>query len=136
MRQPLTIALLIGCGGFFGSLSRYGLSVVAQRAMVAWPVGTLAANVMGCFLVGVVAGWSELGDGISPAMRLALVTGFCGGFTTMSSFMYEFAEMLRASEFVHAACYAAGTLALSFAALIAGVVSMRVLMRLGVGVWN
>jgi fluoride exporter len=129
MKHPLTVALLVGCGGFCGSLSRYGLSVLSQRAYVDWPIGTLGANMIGCFLVGVISGLSDRGDVITPAMRLALATGFCGGFTTMSSFMYEFAEMLRASEYVHAAYYAAGTLTLSFGAFFAGVMSVRVLMK-------
>jgi len=136
MANPLHTSLLVGIGGFAGSIARYGLGVVSQRFSIDWPVGTMAANILGCLAIGIVTALSARGETISPEMRLALAVGFCGGFTTMSSMIYETAEMLRASEYLHAALYAAGTFLLSMAAFFAGVMAVRLLIRIGGGLWS
>jgi len=136
MSHPLYLASLVGVGGFAGSVVRYGLSMAAQRLSIEWPVGTLAANVAGCLLIGGIVGISTRGETLSPEMRLMLATGFCGGFTTMSSFMYETAAMIRDSEYFHAVVYAAGTLVLSMAAFAAGIAVFRILARIGGGLWS
>jgi fluoride exporter len=130
------MSLLVGLGGFAGSVARYGLSVTSQRFSIEWPIGTLAANVLGCFFIGIITGLSDRGEVLSPEMRLALATGFCGGFTTMSSMAYETAEMIRASEYLHAAAYAAGTFLLSMCAFAAGVMALRILVKIGGGSWS
>ena len=127
---------MVGLGGFAGSVARYGLSVVSQRYWVEWPIGTLAANVLGCLAIGILTGLSARGETVSPEIRLALATGFCGGFTTMSSMVYETAEMIRASEYVHATFYAAGTFLLSMTAFIAGVMAVRIIVKIGGGLWS
>ena len=136
MTNPWGVSLLVGLGGFAGSVVRYGLSVASQRYSFGWPIGTLAANVLGCLAIGILTGLSARGETLSPEMRLALATGFCGGFTTMSSMIYETAEMLRASEYLHAAMYAAGTFLFSMAAFTAGVMAVRILAKIGSGLWN
>ncbi len=136
MTNPWILSLLVGAGGFAGSVSRYGLSVVAQRLSIEWPAGTLAANVLGCFVIGVVTAIFARGESLTPEIRLFLATGFCGGFTTMSSLVYETAAMLRASEYLHAFVYAAGTFFLSLAAFAIGVVWLRVIVRIGGGIWS
>lgn len=136
MTNPWILSLLVGAGGFAGSVSRYGLSVVAQRLSIEWPAGTLAANVLGCLVIGVVTAIFSRGESLTPETRLFLATGFCGGFTTMSSLVYETAAMLRASEYLHAFVYAAGTFILSLAAFAIGVVGLRVIVRIGGGIWS
>ena len=136
MTHPWALPLLVGAGGFAGSAARYGLGIASQRFAFDWPVGTFAANILGCFIIGVIVTLAGRGETLTPEVRLALATGFCGGFTTMSSFMYETAEMIRASEYLHAAVYAAGTFLLSFAAFFAGVVTIRILIRIGGALWN
>jgi fluoride exporter len=136
MTNPGALSLLVGLGGFAGSVARYGLSVTAQRVSMDWPVGTLSANVLGCLVIGLLTGLSARGETVSPEVRLALGTGFCGGFTTLSSMVYETAEMIRASEYMHATIYAAGTFLLSMAAFAAGVLAIRVLVKMGGGLWN
>lgn len=133
MTNPWSISLLVGLGGFAGSVARYSLSVMAQRFSIEWPAGTLAANVLGCLAIGIVTALSARGESLSPELRIALATGFCGGFTTMSSMIYETAEMLRASEYLHATFYAAGTFLLSMTAFAAGVMAVRILIRSGGG---
>jgi CrcB protein len=130
------MAALVGLGGFAGSIARYGLSLAAQRFAIEWPVGTLAANVLGCLALGILTGLTARGEALSPAMRLALATGFCGGFTTMSSMIYETTEMIRTSEYLHATLYAAGTFLLCMTAFIAGVLLVRITIKLGGGTWN
>jgi len=136
MTNPWILSLLVGAGGFAGSVSRYGLSVVAQRLSIEWPAGTLAANVLGCLVIGVVTAIFSRGESLTPETRLFLATGFCGGFTTMSSLVYETAAMLRASEYLHAFVYAAGTFFLSLVAFAIGVVGLRVMVRIGGGIWS
>lgn len=131
MTNPLGISLLVGLGGFAGSVARYGLSVAAQSLSVEWPLGTLAANVLGCLAIGMVTELSARGEALSPEMRLALATGFCGGFTTMSSMIHETAELIRASEYLHATVYAAGTLLLSMTAFVVGVMVLRMVVKIG-----
>ncbi|OGV67472.1 MAG: hypothetical protein A3K18_29140 [Lentisphaerae bacterium RIFOXYA12_64_32] len=136
MTNPWAASLLVGLGGFAGSVSRYGLSVTSQRFAVDWPLGTLAANILGCLLIGVITGLSARGEIVSPEVRLALATGFCGGFTTMSSMIYEAAEMLRASEYLHATAYITGSFLLSLTAFVVGLMAVHVLIRLGGGLWS
>ena len=136
MTSPWALSLLVGFGGFAGSVARYGLSVTSQRLSLNWPIGTLAANVLGCLVIGILTGLSARGETMTPEMRLALTTGFCGGFTTMSSMVYETAEMLRASEYLHATVYAAGTFLFSLAAFAAGVMAVNILGKIGGGLWS
>ena len=89
--------LLVGAGGFVGSVLRYGLSGAVHRLLpfAAFPYGTLAVNVVGCLAIGLLAGWSEARQVIGPELRLFLFIGLLGGFTTFSTFGYETFEMAR-----------------------------------------
>lgn len=135
MTNPIAISALVGLGGFAGSVARYGLSVASQRHSMEWPIGTFAANVLGCLLIGIIVGLSERTEMISPAVRLALATGFCGGFTTMSSMICETAEMLRASQYLHATIYVAGTFILSMGVFVVGLMIVRIIVRSEGGLW-
>ncbi|XYI02004.1 fluoride efflux transporter CrcB [Sorangium sp. So ce1128] len=80
----------IGLGGAAGTLARYGLSTWCQQRFGAgFPYGTLAVNVIGSFLLGVILQVAATTELLSPTLRLALSTGVMGGFTTYSSFNYE-----------------------------------------------
>ncbi|XXY48698.1 fluoride efflux transporter CrcB [Sorangium sp. So ce269] len=80
----------IGLGGAAGTLARYGLSTWCQQRFGAgFPYGTLAVNVIGSFLLGVILQIAATTELLSPTLRLALSTGLMGGFTTYSSFNYE-----------------------------------------------
>jgi fluoride exporter len=136
MSHGLSLSLMVGIGGFAGSVARYGLSIAAQRLSIQWPAGTLAANIIGCLVIGSITGIAARGETLSPEARLVLATGFCGGFTTMSSLVYETAAMIRASEYLHACLYAAGTFILSMGAFAAGVFCLRMLARTGGGLWS
>ncbi len=83
--------LLVGAGGFAGSVLRYWLSNLAhQRApRTSFPVGTLLVNVLGCFAVGLLTQLVEDRGFLRPETRALLIVGFLGGFTTMSTFANE-----------------------------------------------
>jgi CrcB protein len=91
--------LLLALAGALGSLARYGLAGVVQRAFDGgFPFGTLAVNVLGCMLFGVVWTLAEERLVISGETRFVLLVGFMGAFTTFSSYAFETGAMLRDAE--------------------------------------
>lgn len=97
--------LVVGVGGFVGSVMRYALSLVGQRFSITFPHGTLWSNLLGCLVIGVVAALAAKTEALSPTLRLLLATGLCGGFTTMSTFTYEMFKFVQASEYLYASGY-------------------------------
>lgn len=97
--------LLVGAGGFFGSISRYLMSgwVHTLIEKPVFPHGTLAVNVLGCFLIGLLNGIFETRQVFNPEMRLLVFVGFLGGFTTFSTFGYELFSFLRDNQYFSAA---------------------------------
>ena len=101
---------MVGSGGAFGSILRYSLSLLAQRFSVTFPHGTLWANLLGCLVIGMVVTLATTTESLTPTLRLFLATGICGGFTTMSSFIYELTQFLKDHEFFYAGAYFSLTL--------------------------
>jgi len=91
MTSGLRNALLVGSGGFMGSVARYLVTGWATQVSHAsrFPLGTLVVNVTGCLLIGLLAGVAEHAHLLSAPARLFLLTGILGGFTTYSAFAYE-----------------------------------------------
>jgi CrcB protein len=89
--------LWAGIGGFLGSAARYILGGYVARVAqnIPLPVGTLLINVVGCALLGFLAGLSEFRGMFSPETRVFLFIGILGGFTTYSTFGYETVQLLR-----------------------------------------
>jgi fluoride exporter len=101
---------VVALGGLLGSVARFWLSGAAQRLNGSdFPVGTLAVNVLGSFVIGVVMALSLERGTPGPTVRLFLTVGFCGGFTTMSSFSYETMALLRDGQMA----FALGNIAVS-----------------------
>lgn len=114
--------ILVGIGGLLGSIARYlSASIIAKTIPSAFPYGTFAVNVAGCFLVGIVFGLSERFDWL-PEWRLFLATGFCGGFTTFSAFALENILLLQNKDYLTFALYAVSSFALGLAATYVGLV--------------
>ena len=92
--------LLIGSGGFIGSVLRYLVSGSVQTASqsIAFPYGTLAVNVIGCFFIGFLSELAESRSFLSPDTRAFLIVGILGGFTTFSAFGNETMNLLRDGE--------------------------------------
>ena len=88
--------LLVGAGGFLGSVLRYLLGSWVQTVFGGrFPLGTLAVNVLGCFLIGLLMGMAESRSALPPEWRLFVVVGLLGGFTTFSAFSYDTVELWR-----------------------------------------
>lgn len=106
--------LIAGAGGFVGTCLRYLTGRLFQWVAPGsgMPWGTFAVNMAGCLLIGVCCGWAERNGWMSPAMQLFLVTGFCGGFTTFSSFSNELYGQWQGREFAVFALYLVGSLVL------------------------
>jgi len=117
--------LWIGLGGAAGSILRYLFGAFAQRtAGISFPVGTLAVNVVGGFIIGVLA-QHYMNAQTSPQMRAALITGFCGGFTTFSAFSLETVGLLRGGEYGKTAAYVVLSVTMSILATIAGMAAAK-----------
>jgi len=95
------IALAIG--SLAGGFARYYLSGYTHRVTgMAFPYGTLVVNLIGCFLIGIFYSLSEGKALLGPNARILLMVGFCGAFTTFSTFMLETANLMTAGAFIHA----------------------------------
>ena len=118
--------LLVGFGGALGSIVRF-LSVyaVARSVPDGFPLGTLAVNVTGCFVMGMVFGLSHRFDWLTPEWRFFLATGFCGGFTTFSAFAYENIILLQHRDYWMFAANTGLNVALCLGAVLLGLVITR-----------
>ena len=114
--------LLVGVGSFLGGSLRMIISKYVQLAIVgSFPLGTMVVNVLGCFLIVIFSSLPTGNGGVSPTVRLLLTTGFCGGFTTFSTFMNEHATLLKGGDgFMLSSLYLIASLVLGFIALLAG----------------
>jgi fluoride exporter len=97
--------LLVGLGGFLGSILRYGLGGMIARSKAGWtfPLETLLINVAGCLVLGLLAGLSESRGVFTGTSRAFLFIGVLGGFTTFSAFGYETFQLLRDGQWNTAA---------------------------------
>lgn len=95
--------LLIGAGGFIGSVLRYWTSVNAYKIFgEEFPYGTFVVNTLGCLLIGFIAEISENRFLVSPEIRIFLMIGFLGGYTTFSTFGYETFVLLQDKDYLTA----------------------------------
>jgi CrcB protein len=98
--------LLVGIAGAVGTLLRYALGGwLARVTGGVYPWETFVINVLGSFVIGVLAAWFDRGSLVSPATRMALMVGLIGGFTTFSSFALEALRLAQGSEWRMAASY-------------------------------
>ena len=93
--------LLIAIGGALGTLARYGTTSALQPISSRFPWGTLAVNLLGCFVIGLLQGVAERGL-LAPQYRVPMLVGFLGGYTTFSTFGWETASFLQDGQFVRA----------------------------------
>ncbi len=122
-RRSLFILAYIALGGLLGTLARYGLQGWLQQGRAAapvFPVGTLAVNIVGSLVLGFLMRYATGSTVLSPEMRGALTVGFCGAFTTMSSFSYETMTLVGDGQYWRAALYLGGTIIGCLAAVVAG----------------
>ncbi len=120
--------LLIGMGGFAGSIGRYAVSRALRN--VDWmsvPLGTLTVNVVGSLLIGFLIGIAEKSPLLTAEWRLFLMVGLCGGFTTFSSFTGENLMLMRNGQFLTLLLYTGLSILLGFFAVYLGYISTRLL---------
>jgi fluoride exporter len=111
----VTTVIAIGAGGALGSVLRYLLGrLVHSGVQTAFPVGTLAVNVLGCVLVGALSRYF-LGSEVHPVLKSALIVGFCGGFTTFSAFSLETVGLLSGGAIGKALLYVTMSIVLCLA---------------------
>ena len=117
MRTLFFIAL----GGAIGSVGRYLVQVsVDKYVTISFPLGTMLVNLSGCFLIGLLYGFSLKYEWMTLEWRLFLITGICGGYTTFSSFSYESISLIREGSYVYFLLYVAGSVILGLLATLAG----------------
>lgn len=114
--------LLVSVGSFFGGGMRYWVSkVVLSYTYAAFPLGTMAVNIVGCLVIGFLSGLNWNGGGMmSSSTKLLLTTGFCGGFTTFSTFMNEGASLMKEEQYLQMMLSLFGSIALGLIAVLAG----------------
>ncbi len=123
--------LIVGLGGFLGAVARYQLSELVLRWSVQdrFPLGTFVVNVLGCFVVGILAGAAERYNVPGPDARLFLFTGLLGGFTTFSAFGLETMHLLRRGDWGASVLYAGSSVALGTLAVWVGLKLVAMLPR-------
>ncbi len=120
--------LLIGTGGFIGSVARFLVSRLNTR--VEWfsiPIGTLTVNVVGSLLIGFLIGISERSPILTVEWRMFLMVGLCGGFTTFSSFSGENLVLLKNGQILPLLLYTGLSIFLGFLAVYLGYISTKLM---------
>ena len=118
--------VFVGLGGLIGSVARYLVAVFfASYGPWTFPLATFLVNVAGCFIIGVLFGLTDRAQLMSPEWRLFLTTGFCGGFTTFSTFSYESVRLMQDGEFLYVGLNVGLSVVAGFAATYLGMLLMR-----------
>jgi CrcB protein len=125
-RDEVEMLWYVALGSAFGGVSRFLLGAfIQQRTGSVLPVGTLLVNVSGSLLLGFILRYALATPAITPEVRALLTTGFCGGYTTFSTFSYETVALVEDGDYRRAALYAGLSVLLSIAAAWAGLALAR-----------
>jgi CrcB protein len=125
---PLGVALLaVGAGAVLGAWLRWGLSYWLNPRVASLPLGTLAANLIGGYLIGLAVGVFVTHPALAPPWRLFIATGFLGGLTTFSAFSAENVALLQSGQWVAATIHVVLHVVGSLIATAAGIATIRTL---------
>lgn len=120
--------LAVFLGGGFGALARYLTSLYMTRVLaVNLPLATFTVNIIGSFLIGFLYILFVEKSDLSPALKLALTVGFCGGLTTFSTFSLELFEMVKNAQYLHAFVYAILSVIICLIAVTVGVYCAKII---------
>ncbi|MBS1530598.1 MAG: fluoride efflux transporter CrcB [Bacteroidetes bacterium] len=122
----LKTIIYVAIGSALGGVARFLMQQFVQKRFEStFPYGTLSVNLLGCFVIGVVAGLADKGNILSPNARIFLAVGICGGFTTFSSFVNENYSMLRDGELLNTFVYIAASVVIGLLATGAGILLIK-----------
>ena len=118
--------LIVGTGGFIGSVLRYLVQYYVEKGMSSsFPLGTLIANIAGSFIIGIVFALAEKGNLLSSEWRVFMAVGLCGGFTTFSAFAYNNFIMIEEQSYMQLLLNIGGNLFLGIVAVYLGLILVR-----------
>jgi CrcB protein len=121
----------VALGAALGGLARFYLgNAIQTRAGIDFPAGTLVINVTGSFLIGLFMRYALQSAAIGPELRIFLTTGFCGGYTTFSTFSYDTIALLTDGEYGRASLYVGTSVALALVATVCGIAAASWLLAL------
>ncbi|WP_372932991.1 fluoride efflux transporter CrcB [Mariniphaga sediminis] len=124
----LRTVMLVGAGGFIGSVMRYLLQYYVEKGLAStFPWGTLIANVVGSFIIGIVFALAEKGNLMNAEWRIFLAVGICGGFTTFSSFAYNNFTMIKEQALGSLLLNVGASLFFGILAVYLGIILIRVI---------
>ena len=112
--------IIVGAGGFVGAVCRYLIGMIPLKEGCAFPIKTLMINIVGSFMIGIVAALASETDFLNPRIVLFLKVGICGGFTTFSSFTLESADLIKSGKMQLAVIYTILSIILGVLAVFAG----------------
>lgn len=124
--KMLRTILIVGTGGFIGSVMRYLVQFFVEKGMsTTFPWGTFIANITGSFIIGIVFALAEKGSIMNAEWRLFLAVGICGGFTTFSSFAYNNLTLLKENAYGQLLWNIGGSLFFGILAVYLGIILIR-----------
>lgn len=119
--------LLVGSGGFVGSVARYYISkIVQESSFTSFPIGTLSINIIGSLIIGFLFGLALKYPSFSVEWRMVLMVGFCGGFTTFSTFTSENLKLMQDGQFFYVLMYTGLSIFLGFSAVYLGYIVSKI----------
>jgi CrcB protein len=114
-------------GGGFGSVLRYIIGKYLNNPESSFPLGTFTVNILGSLLIGIIIGLAAKNNTLTENQTLLLATGFCGGFTTFSTFAYENQTFFKNGDFTSFALYTFASFIIAFLAVFAGIYLSKIL---------
>ena len=120
--------IIVFTGSGIGGVARFAVqSWVARMDQFVFPLGTFIVNIAGCFLIGLFYALGERGNLLTPEGRIALTTGFCGGFTTFSTFAFENMNLLRTGDYLYLGLYISLSILLGIGGVFLGIATMKLI---------
>lgn len=124
----LKTIMLVGSGGFVGSVARYYISkIVQESSYTSFPIGTLSINIIGSLIIGLLLGLALKHPSFSVEWRMVLMVGFCGGFTTFSTFTSENLKLMQDGQFFYVLMYTGLSILLGFLAVYLGYIVSKII---------